>query len=245
MRYPEEVIRDRFSVMLSASHPVTHGSRPYPPNVIEVGSLHVREPRPLPKDLKTFMDSAARGVVYVSFGSAIKPSHMSEKKLSVFLDTFKNLDESVVWKWDADIQGLPGNVFTSSWLPQQDVLGHPNLKVFVTHGGMGSIMEAIYHRAKILGIPLLNDQRTNLKRAARHGNARMLEWGNLTAEELTNAIKDVISDNEMTLAAGRIHDLYVDSQHRVAIQLDFFGSKNGPNIGPKTGPKCHLKRIHV
>ena len=32
---------------------------------------------------------------------------------------------------------------------------------------------------------------------------------------------------------------------RVAIQWNFFGLKNGPNIGPKTDPKCHLKRIHV
>ena len=79
---------------------------------------------------------------------------------------------------------------TSSWLPQQDVLGHPNLKVFATHGGMGSVMEAIHHKAKILGIPLVNDQRPNLKRAARHGNARMLEWSDLNSEDLTSAIRN-------------------------------------------------------
>ena len=146
VRYPEEVIRDRLSVFLSASHPVTHGSWPYPPNVIEVGSLHLRDPKPLPRDLKKFMDSAARGVVYVSFGSTIKPSQMPKEKLSAFIETFKMIEESVLWKWDADMQGLPKNVLTSPWVPQQDVLGHPNLKVFVTHGGMGSVMEAIHHK---------------------------------------------------------------------------------------------------
>lgn len=214
VRYPEEVIRDRLSVFLSASHPVTHGSWPYPPNVIEVGGMHLKDPKTLPRNLKKFMDSAARGVVYVSFGSTIKPSQMPKKKLSAFIETFKRLEESVLWKWDADIQDLPENVLTSSWVPQQDVLGHPNLKVFVTHGGMGSVMEAIHHKAKILGIPLLNDQRPNLKRAARHGNARMLEWSNLTAAGLTSAIRDVIDDDKMGAAAESVHSIYVDRQHR-------------------------------
>ena len=44
------------------------------------------------------------------------------------------------------LKDLPKNVLTSSWVPQQDVLGHPNLKVFVTHGGLGSVMEAIHHK---------------------------------------------------------------------------------------------------
>ena len=148
VRYPEEVIRDRLSVFLSASHPVTHGSWPYPPNVIEVGGMHLKDPKTLPRNLKKFMDSAARGVVYVSFGSTIKPSQMPKEKLSAFIETFKRLEESVLWKWDADIQDLPENVLTSSWVPQQDVLGHPNLKVFVTHGGMGSVMEAIHHKER-------------------------------------------------------------------------------------------------
>ena len=47
-------------------------------------------------------------------------------------------------------------------------------------------------QAKILGIPLMNDQLTNLKRAARHGNARMLEWSDLTAVDLTSAIRGPI-----------------------------------------------------
>ena len=75
---------------------------------------------------------------------------MSEEKLSLFIEAFRNLgDLSVLWKWDAAVPDLPANVLTSAWLPQQDVLGHPNLRVFVTHGGMGSVMEAIHHKGGI------------------------------------------------------------------------------------------------
>ena len=71
-----------------------------------------------------------------------------------------------------------------------------------------------YVQAKILGIPLMNDQRPNLKRAVRHGNARMLEWGDLTATELAGAIREVVSDEDMGAAAERLHRLYSDRQHR-------------------------------
>ena len=42
VRSPDLVLPERVSVMLAASHPVTHGAWPYLPNIIEVGRLHLR-----------------------------------------------------------------------------------------------------------------------------------------------------------------------------------------------------------
>ena len=39
VRAPELVLQERVSVMLTASHPVTHGAWPYLPNIIEVGGM--------------------------------------------------------------------------------------------------------------------------------------------------------------------------------------------------------------
>ena len=214
IRDPISIMRDRFSVIVSTSHPITHGPWPYPPNVIECGGLHLKDPQPLPTDLMNFMDSSAKGVVYVSFGSAIKPSLMPEERVSIFLEAFKKIDLSVVWKWDSQIPNLPSNVMISSWVPQQDLLAHPNLKVFVTHGGIGSIMESIYHKATIVGIPLANDHMPNLLRAVRHGYARILDWGTLSADQLANAINEGIRDGEMNSALEVIHNMYVDNMQR-------------------------------
>merc|ERR1719288_436005 len=143
------------------------------------------------------MDSATEGAVLVSFGSALKPEQMPAEKIQVFIDTFKNLGMKVVWKWNSEMPGLPDNIFLSSWIPQQDLLGHPNLKVFVTHGGLGSLQEAIYHKAVLVGITFSIDQRPNLLRAAKHGYASVLEFDTLTADEFTKAINEGMKDDKM------------------------------------------------
>ncbi len=49
--------------------PIMDSVRPINPNTAFVGGLHLRPPKPLPDDLKKWMDDAKEGVVYVSFGS--------------------------------------------------------------------------------------------------------------------------------------------------------------------------------
>ena len=251
IRDPLVILQERFSILLSASHPITHGSWPYPPNLIECGSLHLKDPKPLPNDLRNFMDSATKGVVFVSFGSAIKPSAMTKERMMIFLEAFRKIDLSVIWKWDSEIPNLPKNVMISPWVPQQDLLGHPNLKVFVTHGGMGSIMESIYHKAAIVGIPLANDQKVNLIRAAKNGFARMLDWTSLSAEELSNAINEGAKDKDMGSAVERTHNLYVDRMERpvevAAYWLEYVCRHRGAGIlQPSAGNEVPwYQRHHV
>lgn len=50
------------------------------------------------------------------------------------------------------------NIKFISWAPQNDVLGHPAVKAFVTHAGSNSICEAGFHGKPVVCIPLLADQ---------------------------------------------------------------------------------------
>ena len=94
---------------------------------------------------------------------------MSQERKKVFLETFAKLEKPIIWKWDEENVGdLPSNVMIKQWVPQQDILAHPNLKVFVTHGGLLSVQEALYHKTPLVGIPLGNDQRPNLLRYRKH-----------------------------------------------------------------------------
>ena len=157
LRSEAEVMAERFSVFISNHHPVTHGSWPYLPNVVEVGGLGIKEAKPLTGDLRTFLEAASEGAVYVSFGSAIHSSQIPDERLEQLLSVFRSLAQySFVWKWEGEIERLPSNVMTKTWIPQQDLLGHPNLRVFVTHGGMGGLSEAVYHKTVSKNLQIFN-----------------------------------------------------------------------------------------
>ena len=76
----ETIIRERSAFAIANSHFVTHGSWPLYKNLVEVGGIHCKPGKELPKDLKEYLDSHPEGVVYVSFGSALSPSAMTNEQ---------------------------------------------------------------------------------------------------------------------------------------------------------------------
>eukprot|EP00095_Tigriopus_kingsejongensis_P001001 snap_masked-scaffold1486_size38793-processed-gene-0.3 protein:Tk01001 transcript:snap_masked-scaffold1486_size38793-processed-gene-0.3-mRNA-1 annotation:"udp-glucuronosyltransferase 2c1-like" len=140
------------SLALHFGHPlIMDGNRPYAPNFISIGMMNCRPAQPLPKDLKAFMDNAPDGVIYVSFGSVVKASEMSEERRKVFISVFSQLKQKVLWKWETDsMPDQPPNVMLNKWLPQQDILAHPNMKLFITHGGQSSSQETLCHQKPVV-----------------------------------------------------------------------------------------------
>ena len=117
------------------------------------------------------------------------------------------------------------------WLPQQDLLAHPNLKVFVTHGGLLSVQEAIYHGTILVGTPLANDQKPNLKRVESNNVGRMLDWEGLTAEVLVQAVETALTDASMAAAMQRLSARFKDTKEhpveKAAWWLEFVIRNNG------------------
>ena len=207
-----DMANDRAAFLISNSHLVTHGAWPYPSNsVVEVGGIHCKKGKELPRELNDFMNANPDGVIYVSFGSAIRPSEMKEDRKLVFLEAFKMIDKPIIWKWDdGNVTGIPPNVRVSKWLPQNDILAHPNLKVFVTHGGLLSMQEAIFHNKPVVGIPLSNDQHPNLLRAQQHGFAIMLDLQTMTANALVSAILKSMDDIEIQNSVKWAHKMFTE-----------------------------------
>lgn len=64
----------------------------------------------------------------------------------------------------------------------------------MTHGGLNSIQEAIYHSVPLLGLPFGTDQKLNMLRAVNDGYARKLLWTELNQKVLEEAILDLIDN---------------------------------------------------
>ncbi|KAG5871832.1 hypothetical protein JTB14_036484 [Gonioctena quinquepunctata] len=148
-------------------------------------------------DLQDYLDSAPQGVVYFSLGSNVKSANISEKTRDVIIQALSELPYKVLWKWETDyLPGQPDNVLTRKWIPQQDVLGHPNIKAFVTQGGLQSIEEAICNEVPMVGLPFITDQPYNVRKLQDFGIAIGLDHKTMTKDQLKKAILEVAENKK-------------------------------------------------
>jgi glucuronosyltransferase len=211
---PIKEILKNTSLVLTNSHITYQRPRPYLADIIEVGGMHLVPSKPVPKDLEEFISGGKDGFIFFSMGSALKGSQMPEKYRKMFLNVFSKLKQRVLWKWETDtMEGLPANVKLSKWLPQQDILGHKNLRLFITHGGLGSTTESIYHGVPLLGIPIYGDQPSNLRKANHAGFALPpLSFNDLTEEVLLDAINKALNDPSYRENAKKLSSIFLDQQ---------------------------------
>ncbi|XP_072400618.1 UDP-glycosyltransferase UGT5-like isoform X5 [Diabrotica undecimpunctata] len=180
------------SLLLLNVNPIIHNVRPNVPNVIEINQMHIKERKPLPKDIQEYLDSAPQGVVYFSLGSNVKSANLTEQVRKEIVAALGELPYKVLWKWETDyLPGKPDNVMTKKWCPQQDILAHPNIKVFVMQGGLQSIEEAITLEVPLVGMPFVTDQPSNIKRIVDLGLGVQVDYKTLTKDILKDAILEV------------------------------------------------------
>ncbi|XP_069904171.1 UDP-glucuronosyltransferase 2B31-like isoform X2 [Oryctolagus cuniculus] len=182
--------------------------RPLLPNVDFIGGLHCRPAKPLPKEIEDFVQSSGEeGVVVFSLGSMV--SKVTEERTNVIALALAQLPQKVLWRFDGKKPDTLGpNTQLYKWIPQNDLLGHPKTKAFITHGGTNGIYEAIYHGIPMVGLPLFAEQADNIIRMVAKGAAVRLDLITMSSADLLAAVKTVINDplyKENAMRLSRIH----------------------------------------
>ncbi|KAH8383545.1 hypothetical protein KR009_009264, partial [Drosophila setifemur] len=213
--YPDEVfeeLRSKFSVILINSHFSMGRVRDNVPNIIEMGGIHLSEPvEPCDKDLQRFLDEAEHGVIYFSMGLDIKVELLPDNMQEPLIQTLTQLKQRVVWKSEmSTMLNKSDNIYIIETAPQRALLAHPNVKIFITHGGLLSVMEAIHSGVPMLGLPLFFDQFSNMHRVEMAGIAIVLDSYTLTKESLTTAIKELIEDPKYAQKAKEMSLSFMD-----------------------------------
>ncbi|KAK7865317.1 hypothetical protein R5R35_007400 [Gryllus longicercus] len=215
------------SFVLQNGHAVVSYPRAYLPNVAEVACIHCRAPRPLPQELEEWVSGGAGGFVYVSMGSSVRAANMPAELRVLLADALGRLPFRVLWKWDGGAPApahLPPNVRTGHWFPQQDLLGHPRIRAFVTHGGLLSLHEAVHHAVPVVALPVFCDHDANAAKAAADGYALRLELRALSAQRLADAVQRAVRDPRYRNAA-RERSVLLRDQPETPLQRAIYWSE--------------------
>lgn len=154
--------------------------------------------KPLPRDLDDFINAhGEEGLVVCSFGTTGNrlPLEIVHKFLNAFTRLPKMAFVSRFYVAPNETSEVPANVKLMSWIPQNDLLGHPSTKLFITHCGRNGQYEAIYHGVPMIGFPLFAEQEWNCERARYRGFGLTMDIRLFTADELVDTIQEVVYRN--------------------------------------------------
>uniref|UniRef100_A0A3B4B4U6 UDP-glucuronosyltransferase n=1 Tax=Periophthalmus magnuspinnatus TaxID=409849 RepID=A0A3B4B4U6_9GOBI len=184
--------------------------RPTMPNVIYIGGYSCKPSKPLSAELEDFMQSAGEhGVIVMTLGSVVNalPIKLAEEIASVFA----KLPQKVIWRHiGARPSTVGNNTLIVDWMPQKDLLGHPQTKVFVAHGGTNGVQEAIYHGVPVLGIPLFFDQFDNLLRLQARGAGTIIRLNELNGETFEQGLRELLHQEHYRDNMQRLSRLHRD-----------------------------------
>nr|AAY54840.1 IP11703p [Drosophila melanogaster] len=205
-------MREKYSVILVNNHISMGRVRSNVPNIIEVGGLHLTEPaEPCDSKLQKFMDDAEHGVIYFSMGQEIMVQFLPEDMQQNLMKSLDQFKQRVVWK--TELYNMPNksdNVYVIEQPPQRAVLAHPNTRLFITNGGLLSVMEAVYSGVPILGLPVFFDQFINLRNVNLRGMAEVLDANEMTLEILTSTIRKLLENPRYALKAKKMSQSFRD-----------------------------------
>eukprot|EP00081_Caenorhabditis_elegans_P022323 NP_504314.1 Uncharacterized protein CELE_H23N18.4 [Caenorhabditis elegans] len=194
----------RSPIYITNSNPYLDFAVPTTATIVHVGGITIdlekmRHVAALTEEYENIF-AERESTVLISFGSVIRSYEMPDNFKAGIINMFKSLPEvTFIWKYEKDDvefqKRLPKNVHLKNWVPQPSLLADKRLKLFVTHGGLGSTMEVAYTGKPALMIPIFGDQPQNADMLSRHGGAVAYDKFELAdGDKLIKIVKDMVSN---------------------------------------------------
>jgi glucuronosyltransferase len=115
----------------------------------------------------------------------IRADSLPDAKRTAIVETIRQLKQVVLWKWETEsIPNKPKNLHVRKWLPQRDILCHPNVKVFMAHGGLMGLSEGAYCGVPAVITPIYGDQFLNAAAYVHRGAGVVLEYASINSTEV-------------------------------------------------------------
>ena len=136
-------------------------------------------------------------VIYISLGTIVKGA---KSFFGHCMKAFADEDVTVIMSVGKTfpikkLKNVPSNFYVYSFVPQFAVLEVAD--VFVTHGGMNSVSEALACGVPMVVIPFMADQPTNARRLQELGLGKLLDYKKVNARVLKNKVLEVLWDEHI------------------------------------------------
>ncbi|XP_026816823.1 UDP-glucuronosyltransferase 2B2-like [Rhopalosiphum maidis] len=210
------------SIIFSNAHFITDAPRPIPPSVIQVGGIHLSPPKKIPDDILEFIENSPHGVIYFTLGSVVAVSSLPENIRNDIIQVLSQVPQRVLLKYEDEMVDKPENIMVKKWFPQRDILVHPNVKLFISHGGISGVYEAVDAGVPVLGFPLFFDQSRNLRNLVDAGMAISMNLDSVTKDTFMKAILELVKNKKYIQNAKIASDRFKDRPLTPSKAVDYW-----------------------
>lgn len=192
---------------------IVYTSKYFQPNseLFEENNIFIGPSFPQRKTTNRFPLEVLKGekVLYISMGTILD---QIEQFFNICIDAFSDFEGKVVMavgeRTDfTKIKQAPENFIISSYVPQLEVLSHAD--VFITHGGMNSVNEAIHYNVPLVVLPHDKDQPMVAQRLTELGAGYRLSKDSINVHSLKDAVKEVLSNRKYKEGIQKIKDSFI------------------------------------
>jgi len=172
-----------------------------------------------------FEKITGKKVIYISLGTIF--SNHSKELNDLFFEAFAHTDYIVVMaahKVNFTQMEIPENFIIRDYVPQLEILKHSN--VAITHAGMNSIGDLLYHKIPFISIPLGADQFFLANRAEELGATIVLDLNTITPEIIRNAVKTITTDSGYAENISKISNSFIEAGGYKKAAEEIFRLKN-------------------
>ncbi|XP_060852826.1 UDP-glucosyltransferase 2-like [Rhopalosiphum padi] len=198
------------SLVFVNRHFISDAPSPVPRNVVDVGGIHLKAAKSLPKDVLEFIEQSPHGVIFFTFGSTVKMSTIPEIVKKRLIKALARVPQRVLLKYEDEMDDKPKNMMTKQWLPQRDILLHPNVKLFISHGGISGLYETVDAGVPVLGFPLIGDQPRNIDNLVNAGMAISMDLLSVTEDSFLNNVLELLKNKKYSENAKNAMKIFKD-----------------------------------
>uniref|UniRef100_A0A1I8A7N2 glucuronosyltransferase n=1 Tax=Steinernema glaseri TaxID=37863 RepID=A0A1I8A7N2_9BILA len=189
--------------------------RPFPQGIVFMGEIGKgkKKQKALSAEFEKLVTASSKGTILFSLGTVSNTTNMPQHMLNCFVEAFAQFpDYSILWRMEMDVPEAAKykNIHILKWLPQKELMRHPNTRLLIAHGGYNSFLEASQTGVPVVLMPLFADQFINARRAQRFGFARTLDKLALTTEKVVEAMSAILNEPKYTENAKKLASMLAD-----------------------------------